>query len=259
VTDRLRVATLNTWGVRGDWPARRAMLSAGFARLGADFLLLQETTLRPEVDQVCEVLGDRYHLAHSRSRDPDGQGTTIASRWPIGNVVELDLHVTGRTHDFACSAAIAEVDVPEPVCRVWLVNHFPDYQVDHENERLLQTLVVAREVESAADRPDHVILGGDLDAEPDADSLRFLTGRHVVEGLSVVRRAGHDRERPLRSGRGFGRPGRRLSVHRFAADSVEHGGRGAPTGPTRRQLRVAIRASRGSNHGAMIFWTPAGV
>jgi endonuclease/exonuclease/phosphatase family metal-dependent hydrolase len=186
VTDRLRVVTLNTWGVRGDWPARRTLLADGFARLDADFLLLQETILRPDLDQVREVLGDGYHLAHSRSREEeDGQGTTIASRWPISNVIELDLHVTDRTHEFACSAVIAEVDVPGPAGRVWVVNHFPDYQVDHETERLLQTLLVAREVESAAQRPDHVVLGGDLDAEPDADTMRFLTGRYVADGLSV--------------------------------------------------------------------------
>jgi endonuclease/exonuclease/phosphatase family metal-dependent hydrolase len=185
----LRIATLNMWGLRGRWPHRRAVLTEEFRRLDADLITLQETILRPGVDQVREVLGDDYHLVHSRTRESDGQGITIASRRPFGRVTELDLRVTDRTHDFACTALVAEVPAPEPVGRVWLVNHFPDYQLDHEHERTLQAHVVARHVEDVLRAyPGHVILAGDLDAEPQADSLRFLTGRHTVQGLNVCYR-----------------------------------------------------------------------
>ncbi|WP_328475029.1 endonuclease/exonuclease/phosphatase family protein [Actinoplanes sp. NBC_00393] len=192
---RLRVATLNVWGTRGRWPERRSVLRAEFARLDADLISLQETIVAPErhtgaiVDQVREFLGPGYRLVHSSTRESDGQGITIASRWPVGQVAELDLHVTARTHDFACTALLVEVLVPEPIGRVWMVNHFPDYQVDHEHERTLQALVVGRAVEDAlTERPGHVVLAGDLDAEPQADSIRFLTGHHAVEGTSVCYR-----------------------------------------------------------------------
>jgi endonuclease/exonuclease/phosphatase family metal-dependent hydrolase len=50
-------------------------------------------------------------------------------------------------------------------------------------------LLVAREVEDRlTERPGHVILAGDLDAEDEADSLRFLTGLHPVDGTSVCYR-----------------------------------------------------------------------
>ncbi len=78
---------------------------------------------------------------------------------------------------------------------------FPDYQLDHEHERTLQALVVARAVEKMlADRPGHVVLAGDLDADPRADSIRFLTGLHVVQGTSVCYRDAWDAAHPADNG-----------------------------------------------------------
>jgi endonuclease/exonuclease/phosphatase family metal-dependent hydrolase len=188
----LRIATLNTWGTRGDWPARRSLLAAEFSRLSPDLITLQETIHTDGYDQVREILAAEYRVVHSATREPDGQGISTASRWPIGTVDELDLHVTGRTHDFACTALATEILAPEPFGRIWLVNHFPDYQLDHAAERELQAVVVARAFEG---RPGHVVVAGDLDADPAATSIRFWTGRHALEGLSVCYRdaweAGH--------------------------------------------------------------------
>ncbi|WP_249998162.1 endonuclease/exonuclease/phosphatase family protein [Actinoplanes sp. M2I2] len=191
--DRLRAATLNVWGSGPHWPERRDHLIRGFGRLRADLVTLQETVHRPgragAVDQAREILGAGYHLVRSEAREPDGRGITTASRWPVGEVVELDLHVTARTHAFACTALLVEIHVPAPIGRVWSVHHFPDYQLDHEHERTLQARVVALAVEEKLrSRPGHVVLSGDLDAEPAADSLRFLRGLHVVGGLSVCYR-----------------------------------------------------------------------
>ncbi|WP_250037245.1 endonuclease/exonuclease/phosphatase family protein [Paractinoplanes maris] len=192
---RLRIATLNVWGKGDRWPERRGVLKAEFAHMDADLVALQETIVAPEgpadttLDQARDVLGPEYHLVHSATREPNGQGITTASRWPVGRVVELDLRVTPRTHDFACTALLIEVLVPEPIGRVWMLHHFPDYQLDHEHERTLQALVVARAVEDVlTEQPGHVVLAGDLDAEPQADSLRFLTGHHGVDGMSVCYR-----------------------------------------------------------------------
>jgi hypothetical protein len=71
----VRLATLNTWGVRGDWPARRAVLAREFARLAPDLITLQETILTPSYDQARDVLGGGYHVVHQSDREPDGQGS----------------------------------------------------------------------------------------------------------------------------------------------------------------------------------------
>jgi endonuclease/exonuclease/phosphatase family metal-dependent hydrolase len=185
----LRIATHNVWGVRGDWQRRLAILREGYRDIGADIVTLQETILTAELDQARLILGDDYALAHQRERERDGQGVTTASRWPFGEILEVDLHLTARTGDFACTTLVTEVVAPSPVGRVWVANHFPDYQLDHEHERCLQAVAAARALErSTLDRPGHVIVAGDLDADPGSASIRFWTGRQPLDETSVCYR-----------------------------------------------------------------------
>ena len=98
----MRVATLNLWGRRGDWPSRRRALATGFKQLNPDLLAVQEAIQTDETDQLADALGDGYHLAHHSDREPEGdvergQGISIASRWPIEAVHEVDLQRHG-TH-----------------------------------------------------------------------------------------------------------------------------------------------------------------
>src|SRR3954453_3397081 len=173
VTSALRIATHNVWGVRGNWEERLQILWRGYEELDADVVTFQETILGADVDQTRSILGDGYNLVQQRSREPDGQGVAIASRWPIGEVVECDLHVTARTGAFACTTLIGEVLAPEPLGRLWIANHLPDYQLDHEHERCLQAVVAARTLEELASaRPGHVVVAGDFDADPASASVR---------------------------------------------------------------------------------------
>jgi endonuclease/exonuclease/phosphatase family metal-dependent hydrolase len=128
-------------------------------------------------------------VIHHSEREPDGQGISIASRWPVAGVEEVDLHRGPRPSGFACSALLAEIEAPAPVGRVLFVNHLPDWQLDHEAERERQTVAVAELIERRvrAD-PVHVIVAGDMDATPDAATIRFWTGRQSLEGRSVCYR-----------------------------------------------------------------------
>src|ERR1051326_4957567 len=92
----LRVATLNTWGMRGKWEERLAVFREGFRELDADIVTLQETIRTEDTDQAAEMLGPGYHLAQQRHREQDGQGITTASRHPFGRILEVDLHVTQK-------------------------------------------------------------------------------------------------------------------------------------------------------------------
>jgi endonuclease/exonuclease/phosphatase family metal-dependent hydrolase len=193
----MRVATLNTWGMRGDWQARLPVLRDGLRALAADIVVLQETILVAGTDQAADLLGPGYHLAQQQDREKDGQGITTASRWPLGRVLEVDFHVTGRTYDFACTCLVTEVLAAEPYGRIWVANHFPDYQLDHERERRLQSAAAARELESlVAEYPGHVIVAGDMDADDASDSMRFWAGRHVIDDLSVCYRSAWESVHP---------------------------------------------------------------
>ena len=193
----VRVATLNLWGRRGEWEERRRVLVEGFRTMQPDLVAFQEAVVGKGYDQVTEILGSDYHVAHQTDREAgmggdieDGQGISIASRWPLGEAWEPDLNVTPRTEDFACGTIIAEVFAPEPVGPLLFINHLPNWQLTFEHERELQTVIAGRVIEEIAiERNDpHVILAGDLDATPEAASVRFWRGLQSLGGMSVCYR-----------------------------------------------------------------------
>ncbi|WP_165964622.1 endonuclease/exonuclease/phosphatase family protein [Actinomadura sp. KC216] len=189
--------TMNLWGTRGDWARRRNVLRQGIRELAPDLVTFQEVIRNSSYDQAADLLGPGYHLAHSAAREPDGQGIVIGSRWPLGDIREADLNVTPRTEGFACTTLAAGVRAPEPVGPLLLVNHFPSWRLDMEYERELQAVAVARLIDEVLDGQDrHVVLAGDLDAAPEAASVRFLTGRRSLHETSVCYRDAWERVHP---------------------------------------------------------------
>jgi endonuclease/exonuclease/phosphatase family metal-dependent hydrolase len=207
----MRVLTMNIFGRRADWPARRRLLHETFARLDPDLVALQEAVVTDDHDQVADIVGDEMHLLHQRAREPGGpgdvepgQGISIASRWPIEEAEEITLDVTPRTAGFASGAILAAIDVPAPIGPLLFVNHLPDWQLHHERERELQAARVAARIEElVAGRPRHVVLAGDQDADPAAASIRFWTGRRSLEGVSVCYRDAWESARPGEAGETF--------------------------------------------------------
>src|SRR5215218_9252697 len=211
-TGALRVATLNLWGRRGAWDERRRVLAEGFRALASDLVAFQEAVVGNGYDQVFDVLGPGYHLAHQTDREvgrggdiEDGQGISIASCWPLREVWEPDLNVTPRTEDFACGTLIAEVFAPEPIGPLLFVNHLPNWQLTFEHERELQTIIAARTIEEICEGREglHVVLAGDLDATPDAASVRFLRGRQSLGEMSVCYRDAWGSTHPGEEGHTF--------------------------------------------------------
>jgi endonuclease/exonuclease/phosphatase family metal-dependent hydrolase len=186
----MRVLTLNIWGRRGDWDTRRAVILQGLRDLRPDLVAFQEAVVDEEYDQVSDLLGPGFHLAHQAEREPGeegverGQGTSIASRWPVEDVREVGLQVTPRTAGFACTTLIAQIDAP--VGSLLFANHVPSWQLQFERERELQALAAARALEEL--EADHVVLAGDLTSDPEAANVRFLCGRQSLEGVSVCYR-----------------------------------------------------------------------
>jgi endonuclease/exonuclease/phosphatase family metal-dependent hydrolase len=203
--DRIRIATLNLWGRNGNWPARRNLLIDGFRRLRPDVVALQETITLDGYDQAADVFGPDFQIVHqSVGLIGDGNGIAIASRWPVGEVQDVDLHLTKRTADFPCGTVIAEVMAPEPFGPLWFVNHFPNWQLSFEYEREVQTVAVARAIEELLIRQErHVIVAGDFDAVPDAASIRFWTGKQSLDGISVCYRDAWESAHPGELGHTF--------------------------------------------------------
>jgi len=180
----VRVATLNLWGRSGAWAERRSVLSDGFRALGPDLVALQEPIKTDDYDQVIDLLGPDFHVVHHNAglvSDGEHNGASIASRWPFGEVREVDLNVTPRTAGFPCTTIVTEVLAPDPVGPPLFVNHLPSYQLGFEYERELQAVAAARFVEEFVwERSIHVVLAGDFDADPVSASRALLVWLPVV-------------------------------------------------------------------------------
>ena len=186
VTDRLRVVTANILNTSDGWEGRRPVLKAGLAALDADLIALQETVVRSDYDQVVDVVGEGWHVVHSESRDEKGEGTSIASRWPIEAVWNVDHALTDRARRDPGRRRHRRDPRPGPDRPAPVRQHFPSWTVDHERERELQAVATAHGIAAAlAGRQLPVVIGGDMDAEPDAASIRFWSGRQALDGLSV--------------------------------------------------------------------------
>jgi len=87
----MRVLTQNLWGRRGPWEPRRLVLIDGLRELRPDLVAFQEAIVNDEYDEVSDLLGPDFHLAHQTARESGGpghvdpgQGISIGSRWPLG-------------------------------------------------------------------------------------------------------------------------------------------------------------------------------
>lgn len=186
---RIRVATLNLFGLRENWVARREVTKAGFADLQPDLVCLQEVVKTSDYDQVHDVLGRGYEVVHHSSRLADGQGDSIASRWPLIGTHEVDVPAGSGAAGVLSSALAVEIEVPSQVGRTVFVNHPTSFQLTNEVERERQAVAVAGFLERlVAAEPAHVIVAGDLNACPDAASIRFWTGKQSLDGVSVCYR-----------------------------------------------------------------------
>jgi len=183
---QLRLYTHNIFARRAGWSERRALLREGVEQLRPDVVLFQEEVLGDEFDQTSDILGPGFHIAHSAGRSSqESSGISIASRWPISAVHEINLTDGGPpVEEFVWTTLIATIDTHAgPVV---VANHFPDATVQREAERVRQAALAARALEQLAAPDVPVVIAGDFDAEPDAASLRLLLGKEPVDDLGIA-------------------------------------------------------------------------
>ena len=212
-------------------------------RLEPDLIALVEAVVTDEYDQTVDILGADYQFVHQQAREPGdeggperGVGHSLASRWPIGETRELDLHLTPRTEGFACGTLAAEILAPEPLGPFVFAFHNPSWKLHLEYERELQAVAAARFLDEFANgRTRHVVLAADLDADPETASARYWTGRQALEGTSVCYRDAWESAHPGETG------------HTFTTDNPIMVG---PDWPFRRIDYVLVRS--GQNEGSTL-------
>jgi hypothetical protein len=125
----VRVVTLNLAQRLGAWADRRTVLVDGLSALQPDLVAFQESISTDEYDQVVDLLGPKFHVSHQKERDPNGMGISIASRWPFGDLWEVNLNMTSRTGGFPCTTLVSEILAPDPIGPILFVNHFSELAV----------------------------------------------------------------------------------------------------------------------------------
>ena len=184
---------------------RRDVLRRELRDLQPDVIAFQEAYKTRERDTVREILDPELHVVHQSSGLlHDGNCAAIATRWPVLEVIELDQQLSPRTADFPTTTMIAELDVPAPIGPILFVNHLPSWKPQLERERELQAVRTTRRIEElVARKPIHVVLAGDLDAVPDASSIRFLRGLQSLGETSVTYRDAWETIHPGEAGHTF--------------------------------------------------------
>jgi len=232
----VRVATLNVWGRYGAWDERRSVLFDGLRQLQPDIIAVQEAVVTEAYDQVSDLLGAGYHLAHQKGREVDGTGLSIASRWKVRKVWQETLHVTPRAGP--SEIAVAEIRAQEFLGGTLLfAHHNASWQLGFEHERELQAVAASGFVEDLLDKREanHVVLAGDFNATPDSASVRFWRGLQSLDATSVCYRDAWESVHP-------GDPGHTFTPH----NPLVNGGDNWPLELGRRLDYVMVRCG---DHG----------
>jgi endonuclease/exonuclease/phosphatase family metal-dependent hydrolase len=178
----LRVMSWNVWWRFGPWAERQPAIIDTIIAEAPDVLCLQEVWSDGETSLagiVAERLG--YHVAlsdNSRTRRGDiGFHNAVVSRWPITAIDSRPLpDSTGA--DGHRRALLVDLQTPWgawPVVSTHLAYRFDESALRTAQVQTLQRLVADRRGDPDHDLP--TILCGDLNAVPDSDEIRLLTGR----------------------------------------------------------------------------------
>ncbi len=186
---RLRVVTLNVQNDEGD-PRRTGLLNRELRRLEPDLVALQEVCYPGQRDHLAELItGTGLHTTHqSQVLDhlpPPIErygGTAIATRRPH-RVVEVLEHRPGDATDSHWWTLAVSTNVSGLGEQLFIVATTP-WEPTAERARARQAVeVIDLDARHRATLP--TIIAGDLNASPDAASIRQLT-RHYADAWAVA-------------------------------------------------------------------------
>ncbi len=177
----IRFVTWNLWLTNGDWQKRQPAIVETLRRLDPDVVALQETwhdhdTEPSQVASLAAALDMHFVV----SPGPDGFESPIRnamlSRWPLsgtaGGLLASDIEHRYR------SVVMAEIDSPIGTIRAFTTHLEHRYNKGGLRQRQLDDLVGFIDQHHPVDTPGFPpVLLGDLNAVPDSDEVRRLSGR----------------------------------------------------------------------------------
>ncbi len=184
---RVRVLTINVQNDQGD-PRRTGLLNQELRRLAPDLVCFQEVCCPGRSDQLAGLvegtgLAHTTHQADLLGPLPPGDerygGTAVATRWPHRVAEVLERRVGGR-HWWTLAVAVTLPGLGEQL----LIAPTTPWPLDAEAARERQAVEVT-EIDARHRTALPTIIAGDLNAAPDAASIRYLSGSQSLDGRSV--------------------------------------------------------------------------
>lgn len=180
VETRVRVMTWNLWWRFGPWEARQPAILETLRRVDADIICLQEVwETRSGASQpraLAEALGYHYVAAAGLGLDiaEESLGNAVLSRWPIAQAHAQGLPAPEGLDELRCVLR-ADIDGPRGPLQVFCTHL--NWRLDQSHVRQQQLGAICKLIhETRAERSYPPILCGDLNADPESDEIRRLTG-----------------------------------------------------------------------------------
>jgi endonuclease/exonuclease/phosphatase family metal-dependent hydrolase len=177
----VRVLSWNLWWRFGDYQARQEPIAKTLADSNADIICVQEVWAkeghRDQAAWLAERLG-MHHVRHDTAqRDGLSFANAVLSRWPISASESHPLPGTNArpSHRHVIHAEIDSPRGPVHVFSTHLDQRFDNSALRQEQLRMICALMARVERNPETDFP--LVLAGDLNAVPDSDEIRTLTGR----------------------------------------------------------------------------------
>lgn len=177
----LRVMTWNLWWRFGDWERRERAIVEVVRAVDPDVLCLQEAWADPDGNGPARVLaGEVGHHALSSApigRHDVGFTNAVLSRWPLTPLADEALpRADGSPGHRRIVAGTAMTPWgPWTVASTHLDHRFDDSAARSVQARHLLELAASWRSDPSSELPP--VIGADLNAVPDSDEVRMLTGR----------------------------------------------------------------------------------
>lgn len=185
----VRVAAWNLWARYAAWEARGPLIEAALRAAAPDLALLvevwEEPSGRSQAMELAAALGDYDHVYASNLTFADGTraGNAILCRWPIlrSEVRTLPRDAPNGSRDDDGEERLcvfAEIDGPRGPMQAFSAHL--SWREDHGAIRQEQVRAICEFARDMRPRSFPAILGGDLNATPDSDEIRMLTGKAAI-------------------------------------------------------------------------------
>jgi endonuclease/exonuclease/phosphatase family metal-dependent hydrolase len=186
----LRIVTLNVWNTEGE-PGRLKAINSELRRLDPDLVAFQEVVQTADVKTLDTLLDgmdlQRTHQADMQHFTPPFAdrygGSAVATRWPHQAVEALDLRLPDAA-DVPWATLAVVVQLPGEG-ELLFIGATAAWRLSAEAARERQAIMVA-DLDARHRRELPTLIAGDFNANPDAASIRFLTGRQSLQGRSVL-------------------------------------------------------------------------